>query len=90
MLAATKTAEVDAYLLMYSDIHLLLEAVRWLRYRAPSVRNSIFIHHSLTYSLSMVAIFVGYLTMFQISNLSLSIQSNWCIKGPMPATFKSL
>lgn len=37
---------------MYSDIHLLLEAVGWLRYRAPSVRNSIFIHHSLTYSLS--------------------------------------
>lgn len=28
MLEATKTAEVAAYSLMYSDIHLLLEAVR--------------------------------------------------------------
>lgn len=40
--------------------------------RASSVRNAIFIHHSLTYSLySMLAHFC-----------SLRIQSNWCIKGP--------
>lgn len=33
--------------------------VRWLRYWAPSVRKSIFIHYSLTYSPTMLAHFCG-------------------------------